>query len=167
MKYCSAFLLIPFLVACGGEKAGQSGLDGADGTMTDARPGAEASPSTNDGEQAANNAKSTLADLRIPYGIAHYPGADILGVSPDITSQGGKNPQWYQYDTMDEPEDVLAFYKVEAEKAGFSVKSESSEPAFREISLKTARPGGGLMKVNTLGDRGGKLLINLYVSEDD
>ncbi len=70
---------------------------------------------------------------RIPYGIAHYPGAEILGVSPDITSQGGKNPQWFQYDTMDEPEVVLAFYKVEAEKAGFSVTSEGSEPAFREI----------------------------------
>ena len=108
-----------------------------------------------------------MADLQIPYGIAHYPGAEILGVSPDITSQGGKNPQWFQYDTMDEPEVVLAFYKVEAEKAGFSVTSEGSEPAFREISLKTARPGGGLMKVNTLGDRGGKLLINLHVSEDN
>lgn len=117
--------------------------------------------------QGASPAKTGAELVRLPYGIAHYPDGKYLSSSIDVTSKGGKDPTWYQYDTMDEPAAVLEFYRGEAEKAGFIVNSESAEPAWREIVLKSARPGGGLMNVNTIGDKGGMLLINLHISKDN
>jgi hypothetical protein len=74
---------------------------------------------------------------------------------------------WYQYGTRDEPAQVLACYKAEAEKAGYEVKSEKTREIYREISLKAARPGGGVLNVFTIGEKGQNLLIDVHISEDD
>ncbi len=165
MKSSILLFMILFASACGNGQSNESqtfAVEDTSASSTDA-----SGTSANGVGQSSSPAKSGSETVRLPYDIAHYPGAEYLGSSMDITSQGGRDPKIYQYDTMNEPVEVLEFYKGEAEKAGFVVNRESSEPAFREIVLKSARPGGGQMNVNTIGDRGGKLLINLHISEDN
>ena len=162
MKSSALLITILFASACGNDKSNESqpvAVDDASTSSTDV-----SDTSMNGIAGPANGGSETVL---LPYGIAHYPDAEYLSSSIDVTSKGGKDPKWYQYDTMDEPSDVLEFYKNEAKKAGFVINSESTEPAWREIVLKSARPGGGQMNVNTIGDRGGKLLINLHISEDN
>lgn len=103
----------------------------------------------------------------IAYGVAHYPNGRRVGVSQDFSNSEGKNPMWYQYETLDEPAQVLAFYKAEAKKAGYEIKSEKTRESYREISLKAARPGGGVLNVSTIGKEGQDLLIGVHISEDD
>lgn len=74
---------------------------------------------------------------------------------------------WFQYETADAPTKVIAFYKAEAEKAGFELKKEEDRELAQSMSIETARPGGGRMNVNTLAQTDGKTMINLHISEDD
>lgn len=164
MKNSVPLVMALVLAACGTEQTSQSDTVAAE-TTKQAGDASNAQESDNGQKSAIAGNGSSVGG--VPYGIAHYPDADILGVSLDITSKGGSNPQWFQYDTMDEPAQVLEFYKTEAENAGFAIESEKSEPAWREIVLQAARPGGGLLRVNTIGDDGGKLLINLHISQDN
>lgn len=157
------------LAACDGaqEPAPDSGDVASDGTASSEISDVAASGTPAQGSASAETGGAGGSARAIAYGVAHYPGARVLGVSPDYLLKGGKNPMWFQYETSDEPAAVLAFYKGEAEKAGYAVKSEKSREIWREISLKTVRPGEGVLNVNTLGKKGEPLLINVHISEDN
>ncbi len=153
------------LAACGNNSAEQSeNVSQANGTIGMASE--PAVPASEAGGGAARSGGSGVTYPDIAYGVAHYPNGRRVGVSPDYSLKEGKNPMWFQYETSDEPAEVLAFYKAEAKKAGYVVKSEKSREIWREISLKTARPGGGVMNVYTMGKKGEDILIGVHISED-
>lgn len=168
MKRAVFAVIACLLVACDGTQEPMPGSGGvaSDGAaLSDNPDGSVAGTPAQESASAKASASGPAPD--IAYGIAHYPNGRRVGVSPDFSLNEGKNPMWYQYETSDEPAQVLAFYKAEAEKAGYEVKSEKTREIWREISLKSARPGGGVLNVNTLGKKGEDILIGVHISEDD
>lgn len=112
-------------------------------------------------------ASKEVAREPLGFGIARYPGATQLGDSPDFTaSNKDQKVRWLQFESNDAPEKVIAFYKAEAEKAGFVVKHEKEKPLVKSMLLETERPQGGILNVNTMVQKDGKTFINLHIGED-
>ena len=154
------------LTACGSDPADSTGGTSMANAHLEATVDTDKAPASTARSSGEGQGRAAPAP-DIAYGVAHYPDGRRVGVSQDFSLEQGKNPMWYQYETSDEPAQVLAFYKTEAAKAGYAISSEKTREIWREISLKSARPGGGVMNVTTLGDKGKDLLIDVHISEDD
>ena len=154
------------LTACGSDPADSTSASSMANTQLEGKVDTDVAPvSTAPSRGEGQGGAAPSPD--IAYGVAHYPNGRRVGVSQDFSLKEGENPMWYQYETSDEPAQVLAFYKTEAAKAGYAISSEKTREIWREISLKSARPGGGVMNVTTLGEKGKDLLIDVHISEDD
>lgn len=114
-------------------------------------------------ETSAMAAPTALVPLA--FGIGSYPGAKPLGDSPDFMAEN-KNTRWLQYETPDAPEKVIAFYKAEADKAGFTVTEDTEKKLAKSMQIKAERPQGGSLRVNTMVQKDGKTFINVHVGED-
>lgn len=103
----------------------------------------------------------------LAFGIARYPGAIQLGDAPDFMAENkNQNVRWLQFETSDAPGRVIAFYKAEADKAGFTVTEETEKKLAKSMQIKAERPQGGSLKVNTMVQKDGKTFINVHIGED-
>lgn len=155
MKHLIMIALLTLFVA--GKTTGAVEEDTSDARETRAEKPAQSSPAGGTG----------VASRDSVHGIAPYPGAKQLGDSSDFLLTEGQNPRWLQYETSDTPAKVIEFYKREADKAGFELKEETDRKLARSKAIKTARPGGGVMNVDTLEQADGKTMINVHISEDN
>lgn len=105
--------------------------------------------------------------LPLAFGIARYPGAEQLGDAPDFLAENkDQNARWLQFETPDAPEKVIAFYKAEAEKAGFTITEETEKKLAKSMQVKAERPQGGSLKVNTMVQKDGNTFINVHTADD-
>jgi hypothetical protein len=168
MKYCILIIMLLLLAGCGDDSLGQSEKKAGERPQADMADTSSAPAENSDAStSAAMRPGSGSVATDIAYGVAPYPDARQLGVSPDFFLQKGTNPMWFQYETADAPTKVITFYKAEAEKAGFELKKETDRKLARSMTIETTRPGGAVMNVDTLAQADGNTMINLHISEDD
>jgi CRISPR/Cas system-associated endonuclease/helicase Cas3 len=105
--------------------------------------------------------------LPLAFGIARYPGAEQLGDARDFLAENkDQNARWLQFETPDAPEKVIAFYKAESEKAGFTITEETEKKLAKSMQIKAERPQGGSLKVNTMVQKDGNTFINVHTADD-
>jgi PBP1b-binding outer membrane lipoprotein LpoB len=103
----------------------------------------------------------------LAFSIARYPGAEQLGDSPDFLAENkDQEVRWLQFETADAPGRVIAFYKAEADKAGFTVTEETEKKLAKSLQIKAERPQGGTLRVNTMVQEDGNTFINVHIGED-
>lgn len=104
----------------------------------------------------------------LSFDIARYPGARQIGDAPDFSADDHqqRKARWLQFESVDPPEKVIAFYKAEADKAGFTITEETEKKLVQSRQIKAERPQGGLLRVNTMVQEDGNTFINVHTSED-
>ncbi len=158
MRRILAIGLVLILSSCGSDESAPAGTPDR---AIDPRAAAEEPPAAEVVEPEAT------PQAPLSFGIARYPGAEQLGDSPDFLAENQEQSvRWLQFETADAPGEVIAFYKAEARKAGFTVTEETEKKLAKSMQIKAERSEGGSLKVNTMVQDDGKTFINLHIGED-
>lgn len=128
------------LAACGGERSGtietedgetvEYSVDSGDGEMT-------ATFQTGDGEGSIRSGSDVAVDL--PDGFSVYPGAKVVTNTVMNTPDGKGAMVVMESDAS--PEEMVAFYKTAAEKAGFKIGMEMTTDSNVMIAGESAANG--------------------------
>ncbi|OYX66839.1 MAG: hypothetical protein B7Y88_03120 [Sphingomonadales bacterium 32-64-17] len=121
-----AFLVIAAtwaLAACGSSDSGAIETEDGDIAYTVDQDGstAVATVTNADGETVTMHSGEGAA-ANLPDGFTLYPGAKV--VSSTNVSAGGSNGAMVQLESPATPDEVVAFYRQEAEAAGIEIKME-------------------------------------------
>lgn len=111
------------LAACGSETSGTfEGEDGERGSYTVDSDSGEttATITTEDGTATMQTGANVKADL--PLGFTVYPGATVLSAT-NIDSEGEKGSM-VMMESSDDPGEIAAFYKKQAEAAGIDIQMD-------------------------------------------
>lgn len=125
------------IAACGSETSGTfEGEDGETGEYTIDQSTGEttATIETEDGTATLRSGSNVPVDL--PDGFSVYPGANV--VSNTVVKQGGGSGTLVTLSSKDSPEEVAAYYKAQAEKAGVEIQMEMSTNGAQIIGGQSA-----------------------------
>ncbi|ABC63865.1 hypothetical protein [Erythrobacter litoralis] len=149
------------LAACGSETSGT--LEGEDGERmdysVDENSGeTNATITTEDGTATMQTGPNVRA--RLPLGFKVYPGATVLSAT-NIDSDGEKG-SLVMMETNATPDEIIAYYKAEAEAAGIDIKMDMTTGESRALAGEGA--SGASFSVNA-GEQGSATSVQLMVSE--
>jgi len=122
-SFVAPIALMAVLAACGSQTSGEiAGDDGEAGEYVINQETGEASATitTEDGTVTTRSGSDVPVDL--PGGFTVYPDAKVL--SNTIVTQGGGSGALVTMSSSDSPEEVAAFYREQAEKAGIELQME-------------------------------------------
>lgn len=161
-KYAVVVTASVLLSACGSEKSGE--ITTADGetaqyTVENDGEGTTATVTTDEGTVVARSGAGTKADL--PEGFTLYPGANVI--STTNVSSDGQSGNMTMFESADSPEKVAAFYRKQAEAAGFEIKSETKAEGAFILTGEGPGKSGFMINANTSGD---KTVAQLMVGKD-
>jgi hypothetical protein len=120
------------LAACGSQSSGTiEGEDGETGEYTIDNSTGEANftVKTEDGTVTMRSGSDVPVDL--PGGFTVYPGADV--VSNTMVNQGQGTGNLVTITSPDSPQDVVAYYKSQAEAAGITIQMEMATNGMQMI----------------------------------
>lgn len=113
------------LAGCGSENSGTiEGENGETGEYTIDRATGETSATITTDEGTATLRSGAGVAIDLPAGFTGYPGATII--SNTVVNQSQGSGAMLFFETEDSPEDVVAFYKRQAEAAGVKIQLNAS-----------------------------------------
>ncbi|MDY7097546.1 MAG: hypothetical protein SXU28_05355 [Pseudomonadota bacterium] len=113
------------LSACSSETSGTfEGEDGETGEYSIDEGTGEASATIETEAGTATMRSGSTVPVDLPAGFTLYPGAEV--VTNTVVSQGEGQGALLTMTSSDSPEEVAAFYKQQAEKAGVEIQMELS-----------------------------------------
>lgn len=113
------------LAACGAETSGTfTDEDGETGEYTIDNSTGETTARIETEEGTATLRSGSNVPVVLPAGFSVYPGANV--VTNTVVKQGEGSGTLVTMQSADSPEDVAAFYKEQAEKAGVTIQMEMS-----------------------------------------
>lgn len=128
-----------WLAGCSGESSGTFG-DGDDGSGTYAverdGEGVTARMETDDGTAVMRSGADVPVDL--PHGFTIYPGATVS--TNTVFAEAGSKGALVTMESDAAPEDMIAFYRRQAESAGVDITLDMTTDTMRMIGGK-ARDG--------------------------
>lgn len=146
------------LGACGSETSGTfTTEDGGKGEYAVDAEGESmtATVKTEDGTATMQSGPDAKPDL--PKGFTVYPGGTIITVSN--VKQKGESGSMMMFETTDSPEKVAAFYKKQAEAAGFEITTEADVNGSKTIAGETADKTSFMINANGSGDKTAAQLV--------
>lgn len=154
-KFLPAGVALAMLAACGSNETTVSGEDG--GTMTystDDAGNLNADITTDKGEQLTVRSGG---EANLPDGFTLYPGATMQGNSDMKGPQGTGAMMTLESDAS--PEKVVAFYKKQAEDAGYDIQSEVRSGDMQMIVAQKPSAGGALSVMAQKKDGGSEITL--------
>ena len=162
-KYGIAVLALALSACGGGEDVANVNIDGKDVSIKSSGNGEDANISIKgaNGETATINTGAAAASGAMPAGVAAYPGAKSTVTMTG--SEGGKKGGMAVLETPDAPDKVIAFYKAEAARMGFTqeVSEINSNSDGEAASTYTAKGSDGTGLVVTAALNDGKTIITI------
>ena len=129
------------LAACGSSDSGTIETEDGDVAYTVDQDGSTAvATATNADGETVTMQSGEGAAANLPDGFTLYPGAKV--VSSTSVSAGGSNGAMVQLESPATPEEVVAFYRQEAEAAGIEIKMEMKA---NEAQIVSGESAGGLV----------------------
>ncbi|MEW4447487.1 hypothetical protein [Qipengyuania sp. JC766] len=141
-------------------------LSGCDGGASDDTPEARGDASggeyrqtfdLGDGNDAEVRAGGNI-DVQLPAGFTVYPGAEVVTTMSASSADG--EGRTTMMTTNDDPADVIAFYRKQAEAAGFAIANEMDSGTARMISGQSA-DGTGLNVIVGTGEDGTTISLSI------
>jgi hypothetical protein len=151
------------LAACSSEKSGTINTD--DGTAeyrVDQSTGETSMTITTDDGKATMRSGTDIP-ISLPKGFSLYPGTKVL--SNTVVNQPGGSGSMVLFESEARAEQVLAYYKQQAEKAGFKIELEANMGGTVMIAGKR-EADGGTFSVNASPDDEGKTTGQLIVGSE-
>lgn len=140
------------LAACGSETSGTfTAEDGTTGeySMESDGDSMTATITTEEGTAVARSGAGTKADL--PVGFTLYPGATVI--SNTKVSSDGQSGSMTMIESADSPEKIAAFYRKQAEAAGFEIKTEATVNESLMIAGEGPDKTSFMVNANLSGDK--------------
>ncbi|MEN7536870.1 hypothetical protein [Aurantiacibacter flavus] len=125
------------LAACGSSDSGTIETEDGDVTYTVDENGGEAVATvTNADGETVTMRSGEGAAANLPDGFTLYPGSAV--VSSTNVSSGGSNGALVQLESPATPDEIVAFYRKEAEAAGIEIKMEMKANEAQIVSGESA-----------------------------
>lgn len=151
-----------FLASCG--ETDEASYKGEDGSVanysTDDEGNVSADIETEDGKKIGMNSGEAPA---LPDGLKLYPGAKITNNANMMAADGEGGI--IAFTSSDTPQEILSYYKEQAEAAGYRIESEIRSGDMQMLIAK-ARDGNGALSVMITPDADGSE-VNLTVARGD
>ncbi|MXP09919.1 hypothetical protein [Pseudoblastomonas halimionae] len=136
MRAIAVTALFGLLAACGGSEDDTTTVTTpeSDVVIDDSGDGEQVRITSKDGE-SIKIAKRGGNDAKWPQGFSPYPGATVTS---DITMGGGpQSGQIITFESDDSAEEIVAFYRRQAEAAGFGIKMDLKVETGRMLTGQT------------------------------
>lgn len=151
------------LSACGSDdQSGTFSTEDGEGSYSIDRDGDDVNiqATSDDGDFSFIIGEDLVADL--PLGFSTYPGAEVVtNMTVDQDDGGGSLIVMHSDDT---PEEMLAFYREQAEDAGIEIKVEMKGSG--SFMLAGEGPDGQVFSFNANGGDDGETTANLMIGKD-
>jgi hypothetical protein len=149
------------LAACGSEKSGEfTTEEGETGEYSIDSATGETSARIETEEGTAVMRSGPGVPVNLPDGFSVYPGASVVS-NTVVDHANGTSGSLITFRSQDTPQQISAYYRREAEAAGYKISLEMN--VGDGMLIGGEKPGGAVFSLNTANDNDGTVLGQMMI----